>query len=264
MPPPADLVRALVDGPSVVSGLEWHDEVASTNTLALDAARRGVPEVHAILADLQTGGRGRRGRSWEAPPGTSLLLSLVVRPTVPPVELPLLPLLTGLALLEAVEPSCPGVEVGLKWPNDLLVADRKAAGILVEAPGEGAAVIGVGLNVDWRAAERPDELREGSISLAEALPPGAPVPDRWRVLAAFLGVFGNRYRAWRQQPTAFLASYRHRCVTLGQRVRVQRAGAGPLEGTASAVGEDGALEVRQDRGAVVRCAAGEVEHLRLA
>ncbi|MPZ87410.1 MAG: biotin--[acetyl-CoA-carboxylase] ligase [Nitriliruptorales bacterium] len=253
-----------MEGPSLVSALEWHDEVTSTNMLALDAARRGVPEVYAILADRQTVGRGRRGRTWEAPRGTSLLLSLVVRPTVRPVDLPLLPLLTGLALLEAVKPSCPGTEVGLKWPNDLLVADRKAAGILVEAPVQGAAVIGIGLNVDWRAAERPETLREGSISLAEALPPGLPAPDRWRILAALLGVFSNRYQEWQRRPVAFLEGYRQRCTTLGQQVRIQRAGTEPLEGKAVGVGEDGALEVRQDGSAVVRCAAGAVEHLRLA
>lgn len=262
MPPPADLVRSLVEGPSLVSGLEWYDEVTSTNALALKVAAAGVPEIHAILADVQTAGRGRRGRTWQAPPGTSLLFSLVVRPQIPSSQVPLLPLLTGLALLEAIEPHCAGARAALKWPNDLLIEHRKAAGILVEAPGPDAAVVGVGVNVDWRAVERPEDLRDRSISLAEAVPPGAPIPDRWRLFAGFIGVFGNRYRQWQQQPTLFLDAYRRRCATIEQRVRILQPAADPLEATATAIRQDGALEVRTGDGRVVRCAAGDVEHVR--
>jgi BirA family transcriptional regulator, biotin operon repressor / biotin---[acetyl-CoA-carboxylase] ligase len=264
MPPPAELLRSLIEGPSILSHLEWHVEVGSTNALALEAARSGAPEGHAILTDRQTAGRGRWGRTWEAPPGTSLLLSVVLRPTVSAAELPLLPLLTGLALLESVEPHCPGLHVALKWPNDLLVEGRKAAGILVQTTEEGAAVVGVGLNVDWRGHQRPEPLRHRSTSLAEALAAGVPAPDRWRLLAAFIGVFGNRYRDWQHQPSAFLDAYRARCATLARRVRVQqRAGPG-VEGFAVTVNEDGALMVRRDDGVTVRCVAGDVEHVRAA
>jgi BirA family biotin operon repressor/biotin-[acetyl-CoA-carboxylase] ligase len=256
MPPPAALVKSLVEGPSVLSGVEWHEEVGSTNALAAQAATRGVPEVHAVLADLQTAGRGRRGRSWTAPAGTSLLLSLLVRPAAQREAVGLLPLMTGLALVEAVEERCPGLPVALKWPNDLLVGGRKAAGILVEALG-GACVVGVGVNVDWRGVHRPPELA-GAVSLAEA---GCEA-DRWRLFAALVERFGGRYQAWRGDPAGFLPDYRARCSTLGTAVRVTGLGADPLEGTAEGMDPDGALRVRDRSGRTVRVVAGQVEHVR--
>jgi BirA family biotin operon repressor/biotin-[acetyl-CoA-carboxylase] ligase len=170
-----------------------------------------------------------------------------------------LPLLAGLALAETVGPHVEGHEAALKWPNDLLVDGRKAAGVLVEG-GDGWAVVGVGLNVDWRGVDRPAELA-GSTSMAEAV--GRDV-DRWRVLAGFIGVFSRRYDAWQDLPGAFLYGYRSRCATLGSRVRVTRDGAAPVEGTAETVAPGGALAVRTDPGALVEVSAGDVEHLRPA
>jgi len=242
----------------VLSALEWHDEVSSTNAVAAEAVRQGLPELHAVLADRQTAGRGRLGRSWQAPAGTSLLLSLVVRPETPAPVLSLLPLLAGAALAEAVEPFCGGRAVALKWPNDLLIDGRKAAGILAEEV-DGAAVIGIGCNVDWREVERPDELA-GATSLAEA---AGHAVDRWRVLAGLIGVFGNRYRQWTAEPGAFLDDYRARSATLGRQVRITRPPAANIEGKAVAVGPDGTLVVRTPDGATARCSAGDVEHLRL-
>lgn len=259
--PPPQLVQALVGAPSVLSGLEWHPVADSTNRLAAQAAARGVDELYAVLADRQTAGRGRRGRDWQAPPGTSLLLSLVCRPAVPAEALPLLGLLTGLALADAVEPLCAGAGVGLKWPNDLLVGGRKAAGILVESPAAGQAVVGVGVNVDWRTVQRPPAL-EAATSLAEAAGRGV---DRWKVLAAFVGVFARRYRDWPEAPAGFLEAYRRRCTTLGRRVRVARPGAGGLlEGVAVGVDARGRLQVRDDAGGLVAVSAGDVEHVRPA
>lgn len=255
--PPAALVRALVGGPSPVRGLEWHDEVASTNTLAAQAAVAGVDEIHVVGAEAQTAGRGRLGRAWHAPVGTSLTFSLVLRPGVPAERLLLLPLLTGLAVAETLVPWCPGVDVAVKWPNDLQLGGRKAAGILAEQSG-GAVVVGIGLNVDWRGVDRPAELSQAT-SIAEAV--GGDI-DRWRVLAALLGVFGNRYEEWRRDPGAFLERFRAHCATIGQQVRITRTGGAPLEGQAVAVADDGALLVRTDSGGVQRVAAGDVEHLR--
>lgn len=254
-PPPDALIASLVDGPSPVRSFVWHPVCASTNLLAAEAAAAGAPEIAVVAADLQTAGRGRRGRSWMAPAGTSLLHSLVLRP---PAGAPvgLLPLLAGLALAETVERHLPGVPVALKWPNDLLVGGRKAAGLLAAAQ-TGAVVLGVGVDVDWRGVARPEALA-GATSLAEAA--GRDV-DRWRVMAGFLGVFGVRYATWRDLPTAFLAGYRQRCATLGADVRVELAD-GVLTGRAEAVGDDGLLVVRDAGGTAHRLAAGDVAHLR--
>jgi BirA family transcriptional regulator, biotin operon repressor / biotin---[acetyl-CoA-carboxylase] ligase len=254
--PPPGLVATLVHGPSVLSGLEWHDEVGSTNALAAEAAARDVAEVYAILADVQTAGRGRRGRSWTAPAGTSLLMSLITRPTVERGALGLLPLLTGLALAEAVALRCPAAQVALKWPNDLLLGGAKAAGVLVEALS-GACVAGVGVNVDWRGVARPEPLA-GATSLAES----GCVIDRWELFATFVDVFGSRYRGWNRDPTEFLLDYRRRCTTIGQSVRV--GGGASITGVATDVGADGALEVLGSDGRSVRLVAGDVEHVRPA
>jgi len=259
--PPAALVRSLVEGPSPVSGVEWHERVSSTNALAAEAARRGTPEIHLVVADEQLAGRGRRDRSWYAPPGSSLLVSFLLRPgrhpDVDPAALPLLPLVAGLALLEAAAPHCPGAELTLKWPNDLLAGGCKAAGILAEALPDGAAVVGIGVNVDWRGHTRPAELA-GATSLAEAC--GGAV-DRWRLLAALAGVLGNRYLDWVRDPAAVLDAYRRRCATVGRSVRVEREGAPPLTGRAAAIGDDGSLLVVAD-GVTTSVSAGDVVHVR--
>lgn len=256
--PPEALVASLVEGPSLVSGVAWHDEVPSTQAVAVEAAAAGVPEIHMVLADVQTAGRGRRGRSWWAPAGTSLLASCVLRPRVRVDARPLVSLLAGLALVEVVDAYCAGA--ALKWPNDVLVDGRKVAGILAEAPGEGAVVLGMGVNVDWRGVRRPDELG-GATSMAEAA--GSAV-DRWRLLAAFAGVFGNRYLDWQEHPSAFLGDYRARCVTVGQTVRAVHGGGEALVGHAVGIADDGALRIADRAGAVRHLAAGDVEHVRQA
>lgn len=255
--PPAALIASLLDGPSPVVAVDWHATCSSTNALAGAAADAGAPEITVVGTDHQTAGRGRRGRSWEAPRGTSLLVSLVLRP--PAAGAPeLLPLLAGLALAETVARHLPAAEVALKWPNDLLVGGRKAAGVLAELRPGGAVVVGAGVDVDWRGVERPAAL-QGTTSLAEAA--GAHV-DRWRVLAGYLGVFGRRYGEWGARPTAFLADYRARCATPGRRVRAELPGGAVLEGTATGVGDDGLLEVRDDHGRRRRVSAADVVHLR--
>lgn len=256
-PPPA-LVRTLVEGPSLVAGVEWHERVGSTQRRAMAAAGEGAPEIHVVLTDVQAAGRGRRGRTWHAPPGTSLLASLVLRPVAPTGALPLLPLLAGLALAEVAERYCP--RVALKWPNDLLLDGRKGAGLLAETAPNGAVILGLGVNVDWRGVARPTGL-EDAASLAEA---GGSGVDRWRVLAAFAGLFGRRYLDWQDHPTGFLADYRRRCATIGGRVRVSWATGEPTEGIAEAVADDGLLEVRDAAGRLHRLSAGEVEHVRPA
>lgn len=238
-----------------MSAVEFHAEVDSTQDAAARAVARGVEEIHLVLADTQTAGRGRQERPWLAPAGTSLLASLVLRPGVAPAHQSLLPLLAGLTVAEVVDRYC--ADVALKWPNDLLLGGRKAGGLLTEVHGD-AVLLGLGVNVDWRGVPRPEEVGDAT-SLAEQVEQDV---DRWRLLAALLGIFGHRYADWRQRPTAFLDDYRRRCATLGRRVRVDRSGAEPLAGTATHVADDGTLVLRLDGGAVAHVSAGDVTHVR--
>jgi BirA family transcriptional regulator, biotin operon repressor / biotin---[acetyl-CoA-carboxylase] ligase len=254
--PPEGLVRSLVDGPSRIAAVEWHAEVASTNALAAQAAATGAPEIHVVGADVQTAGRGRQGRRWSAPAGTSLQTSFLLRPGVPDAALTVLPLVAGVVVAEVTQAHVPGAVVRLKWPNDVLVDGRKAAGILVERI-PGGVVVGIGLNTDWRGVERPPELR-AAVSLAEVAEHDI---DRWKVLAGLAGVLDRRYARWRDDPRGSLDDYRGWCATLGQRVKVTGVDGSERHGHAVGVADDGSLELEVDR-RIARVRAGEVTHLR--
>lgn len=205
--------------------VRWFAEVDSTNRLAADLARSGAADGVVVGADHQTAGRGRRGRTWDSRPGASLLVSVVLRPAPA-----LVTLAAGVAAAEACE-AVAGVEVGLKWPNDLLLDGAKLGGILSELVGD-AAVVGLGLNLAWAPA--------GAAALG-------PV-DREVLLDAYLAGLGT--------PGDVLPRYRDRCTTLGRRVRVEVPGA-TIEGVATDVDGDGRLLVE---GRAI--AAGDVVHLR--
>jgi len=138
-----------------------YDEVGSTNDIALEMARSGAPEGTVILARSQTKGRGRRGRAWFARPGESILMSVILRPDIPVSRYSQLAFPAAVAIAESLREQC-GLIPALKWPNDVLVNERKIAGILVEtAPG--AAVVGIGLNV--KQTEFPPELANTATSI---------------------------------------------------------------------------------------------------
>src|SRR5262249_27789658 len=157
----------------------WFDSLDSTNRYVLDEARRGAPEGLVAVADFQTAGRGRRGRGWGAPPGASLLASVLLRPALGPGRTPPGWMAGGAAMAEAVT-RVAGFTPGLKWPNDLVVGDRKLAGILAERDGD-AVVVGTGVNVDWH--EFPPEI--AATATACNLEAGHAV-DRRALLDAFL------------------------------------------------------------------------------
>ena len=228
-------------------------ETGSTNAEAMRLAASGEPAGLVVIADQQTAGRGRLGRTWWSEPGTALLVSWLLRPALPPERWPLLPLIAGLAAARGLGAAA-HVEAKLKWPNDVLVDGRKVGGILAESDGRGALVIGLGVNL--RQREFPEELRDRATSVvAEG---GTPVQRAW-LLAAVLSGFGARMDA----PERSMDEYRAMCETIGRRVRVEREGADPLEGSAVEITDGGALVVETDGGRVP-VSAGDVAHLRPA
>lgn len=256
--PSGRLLQRLVTGPTLVSRVSWFDRIGSTNAEVARRAADGAEAGLLVLADEQTAGRGRQGRTWSAPAGTSLMGSLLLRTDRDLAGVALLPLLVGLALAEACEPFVSGAELSLKWPNDLLADGRKCAGILVEAPTPGVIVVGIGVNVDWRGVQRPEPLAAAT-SLSEV---GRGPVDRWRLLPALIERVDVRHSGWCEDPAAFLPAYRERCATLGTAVRVEQADGTALLGTAARVTDGGALVVETDAGATVDLHAGEVHHLR--
>jgi BirA family transcriptional regulator, biotin operon repressor / biotin---[acetyl-CoA-carboxylase] ligase len=231
--------------------VRWLDETDSTNRYLLDAARSGAPDGLVVVAGHQRAGRGRLGRTWTAPPGGSLLVSVLLRPGLPPEERHLVVMAAAVAMADAVAATT-GVIAALKWPNDLLVADRKLAGILAEAAGD-AVVVGIGVNLDW--PELPDEL--AAIATACNVEGGRPT-TREELLTEFLA----RYETYLDDLTGTRAAYRDRLETIGRRVRVERPDA-TLVGTATGIDDAGRLLVAVD-GVTESIAAGDVVHLREA
>jgi BirA family biotin operon repressor/biotin-[acetyl-CoA-carboxylase] ligase len=225
-----------------------HRLTDSTNERARELAIVGAPHGTLVTADEQTAGRGRQGRAWVAPPGSALLMSLVVRDLRE--EHALLPLSAAVAVSEACE-AMTAVECAIKWPNDVWIAGRKVAGILVEGrPQEGWAVLGIGLNVATAADEFPEELREIATSLRAAAGDAPPVA---LVRAELL----ERLDAWLARPAEdVIAAWRERDALRGRKVRWADG-----EGEATGIADSGALLVETAEGEVA-LDAGEVHLLR--
>lgn len=217
------------------------EEIDSTNTWLLEQARAGASEGLVAVADHQTAGRGRLNRTWEAPPGANLLVSILLRPVLPTDRLHLVTAAVGLAAAEAAE-SVAAVVPDLKWPNDLLVGDAKLGGILAESALP-SVVVGLGLNVAWAPP--------GAARLGEGV-------SRDDVLEALLDRLATRMADW----DGVARDHRRRCSTIGQTVRVELADE-TFSGVAADITDDGHLLV--DVGVCLRpVSVGDVVHLRPA
>ena len=270
---------ARVQGPFATSAVEgtrftdvrWVAETGSTNRDLLSEASAGAPEGIVLVADHQSAGRGRLDRTWSAPPGASLLVSVLLRPRLAPADAFLLTAAAALAACQACS-QVAAVFPGIKWPNDLMIvagerfAGRKLAGILAESVIVGgrveAVVVGMGLNVNWPEV-LPAELDGTAVALDHVV--GHPV-DREALLVAWL----RHLDAWLDlvETSAgrelLLVRMRETSATLGRRVRVE-LGAGTVEGTAVDVTAAGHLLVLPDgAGEAIEVAVGDVVHLRHA
>lgn len=239
--------------------VELVDEIDSTNAELLRRAAAGAPEGLVLAARHQTAGRGRRDRTWEAPAGSSLLVSVLLRPSLPLADLHLVTHAAGLAAIEAcAAEGC--TDASLKWPNDVVVGHedgvRKLAGLLSETVVAGthvvALVVGMGLNVNWPAA-----VPGGGIALNQLL--GRDVETR-HVLDAWVRAFDARYASLRRPegPEEIRAAYRAVCSTIGSAVRVFGGDDAVVEGVAETIDAAGHLVLDSGR----RFSVGDVVHVR--
>jgi BirA family biotin operon repressor/biotin-[acetyl-CoA-carboxylase] ligase len=236
----------------------WRAELDSTQRLARERARAGAPEGTIVIAEAQTAGRGRLGRSWHSPPGTNLYCTVLVRPPRPPAVVPQLALVAGVAVADAVRETIARAP-SIKWPNDVLVDGRKVAGILTEMEGEAERVtfvlIGIGVNVNLKAAAFPEELAQTATSLRVAS--GAAV-DRMAFAARLLAALEARYGQFLAGGFAAIRpAFEATAFLTGREVRVSGADAA-LRGRVSGVDDDGALLLVTDTGGTTRVLAGEV------
>jgi BirA family biotin operon repressor/biotin-[acetyl-CoA-carboxylase] ligase len=248
------------------SELSWVTSTGSTNADLIDAARSGAGE-RALVADHQAAGRGRLDRSWQAPAGASLLMSVLVRPPFPAQGPQMLSTAVALAAVRSLE-RLAGLTAGLKWPNDLVVAgaaadgaDLKLGGLLSElhlGVGGDAVVVGIGVNVAWAESGFPPELAATATSVDLQ---GAHVEREDLVVEMLVELDSLDELARTEACEQLMVEHRARCVTLGRRVRVELPGA-ELSGTAVDLAADGSLEVRDDDGSLHTVSVGDVVHLR--
>jgi len=241
--------------------VEFHSEIGSTNDRAREALAAGVGDGLAVVADLQTAGRGRRGRTWTSPAGVNLMVSVALRPHLGAADAGLLGISAALAVRAACASLVPNADLRVRWPNDVVTGDgRKLAGLLVETALEDGrlseAIIGSGINVNWPLAEMPDEVRERATSLLELA--GGPV-DRVALLAAVLDALDAGIAALErgESPASRLAAV---SALDGRQVTVD-LGSDRLDGTAAGITEQGLLLLDTEAGRVA-LAVGEVVAVR--
>ena len=244
--------------------VEFHPTIGSTNDRAWDLLRQGE-EGTAVVADLQTAGRGRRGRTWSSPRGLNLMVSVGIRPSLSAADAWLLGAATALAVLEACASALrasEGKELALRWPNDVVdPTGRKVAGLLLETALSGnlvsEAVLGAGINVNWANAEMPAELVDRATSLIDL---GGRLLDRVDLLGRYLAALADEVVALEAGESP-LERYRAASWLTGRNVSVS-AGERVISGRVHGIGADGSLEI-ETPGGFVGVAYGEVVHVEV-
>ncbi len=238
--------------------IHWFETIDSTNTKAKELAAQGAPHGTVLIADSQTGGRGRLGRRFHSPAGSGIYLSVILRPQCPASELMHLTCATGTAMCDAVESVC-GLRPGIKWTNDLVCGKRKLGGILTElsldSSGNAAyAVVGIGINCCQKNSEFPNDIRHIATSLL--IETGRPA-DRPQVIAAMLSALEQMPKKLLFQKEAVMAQYRKDCITVGQDISLV-TGDDIRHGRAVGIDSEGALLVRFSDGYTEAVSSGEV------
>ena len=234
-------------------------EVTSTNTLLKELGRQGAPAGTVLVADRQTGGRGRLGRTFLSPGGVGVYFSALIRPDCAPTELMHLTCAVAVAMCDAVEHAF-GFRPAIKWTNDLVVENKKLGGILTELgldPKTGRvsyAVLGIGINCGQRPADFDESIRSMATSARMVLERDA---DRNRLIAEMVRALENMDRKLPSSPAAMLDRYRADCMTLGRQVSIVR-GDEVRHATALDIDSEGGLIVRYDTGETATVTSGEV------
>ncbi len=252
-------LAAQLDGTTIGRHLEFLQQTTSTNADAFRLAEDGAVEGTVVLADAQSGGKGRRGRVWSSPAGVNLYCSVVLRPAIMPHEAPQLTFLSAVAVARAIELTT-NLTPEIKWPNDLLISGKKVAGLLnemsAETDGINFVILGIGVNLNMTAGQLPDDLRHPATSLL--LEAGSGV-DRSRFVSTVLNELDRLYRD-------FLANgfgpvreeWQHRCNANGRRVIVSDSGTACTGGMFVGIDADGSLLLRSDDTILHRITCGDV------
>lgn len=255
-------VKAQLCGTRIGQHLEFLKTTASTNADAFRLAEDGAVEGTVVLADSQSGGKGRRGRVWSSPAGVNLYCSVVLRPAIMPHEAPQLTFLSAVAVARAIELST-DLTPEIKWPNDLLISGKKVAGLLnemsAETDGINFVILGIGVNLNMTADQFPDDLRHPSTSLL--LESGVRV-DRSRFTGTMLRELDRLYADFLMHGFGPVREeWQRRCNASGRQVLVSDSGTECTGGRFVGIDSDGALLLRSEDDALHRITCGDVRVL---
>ncbi|HKI51633.1 MAG TPA: biotin--[acetyl-CoA-carboxylase] ligase [Geothermobacteraceae bacterium] len=254
----ADEIRSRLSTRVIGREILCHEQLASTNLTAMELGEAGAAEGLVVIAEQQTAGKGRLGRRWESPAGVNLYLSILLRPAMPPWEVPRLTFLSAVAAARALQ-DVTGLKVEVKWPNDLLVNGKKIAGLLNEMSAESDAVhhvvLGLGLNINMTADQFPSELRYPATSVW--LEKGT-LTSRLDVVVALLEHFDRLYDEFlRCGMEPVRQAWQELFAMLGKAVRVE-SGPASLKGVVAGIDEEGALLLQLPDGTIEKVLAGDV------
>ena len=246
-----------------VETIHAYDEVASTNDTLKQLSFEGAPEGTVVIADYQSKGKGRRGRSFDSPHGTGIYFSYLMRPSIAPADASQITAWTAVAIRRAIAKAC-GISPEIKWVNDLVVNSKKITGILTEMTFESESgmidsiIIGIGINVNQVESDFPEEIRNiaGSLRMTK----GESIP-RAKIVAAMVEEMDKLASSIPGSASEYLSEYKDSCLTLGKEVsvvKVHDSGETPRHGTAIDINPDFSLKVRFEDGHEEDLSSGEV------
>lgn len=241
--------------------IHHYKEVDSTNEVAKQLAQEGSPEGTIVIAESQRSGRGRRGKKWLSPSG-GVWMTILLRPDIPPSQAPQLTLVTGVAVAETLDQEC-RLDVGIKWPNDILIGEKKVCGILTEASanpnGLEYVVVGIGIDLNVDVDAFPPELREGATSLKQELEKEISSVE---LVQKFLLNFETLYNEFKKGKFSdILKEWRRLSKTVGSYVEVHKRGK-VVRGEAVGITKEGVLILEMDDGSLRKVISGECIHFK--
>jgi len=266
----SETLAALLPSKTLNQSLFVFEELTSTNTFALELAKNPISQGTVVLADRQTAGRGRLQRSWFSPPGANIYGSLIFSFNSQLQAMGWIPLMAGIAIAQAIEDHAE-IGITLKWPNDILIDERKVGGILCESfkrsSIETCVVIGFGINVNLSELAFPKDLELTATSLQ--IQTQQPL-DRHHLLKSIITTIEQGWEALISQgPQACQLAYSSRCSTLGKQIQVQFPDGSELEGMAQSIGEQGQLQMipspsdaKEQSARILDVHAGDIRHIK--
>ncbi|MBU7007832.1 biotin--[acetyl-CoA-carboxylase] ligase [Phosphitispora fastidiosa] len=251
-------LEGLLTGKLIGSYIVYRETVNSTNDLAKELAREGAESGTVVIAEEQTGGKGRMGRKWHSPEGEGLWFSVILRPPISPSEAPKITLVAAVALAKAIR-ELNGIEAGIKWPNDILISGRKLAGILTEMSAEidrvNYVIVGIGVNVNLDSEKLAEGLSETATFIEKE---SCGQVSRLRLLSGILDRFDVLYEEFiNGHFSSILSLWKEMSVTINRWVRVTSI-AGVDEGIAFDIDAEGALLLMKKDGSMKRVLSGDV------